>query len=510
MAGMGIRGFQGRLMDVVGDVLLPAKAFDDRALERRFLWEFRASGFSAIILFGFVGAVWTAVMLAYEIFAVPRTLGPSFGEIFNRGLVFALLFGMSLALLLRPEYAVERHRWLVVIPIAVCLIVLSGATIFSDTDFKPRSFRIVSSMIMACIGAYTCTRARPWEIAPWAILSGCLTTLGLLVAGEPAIQAVLVYLAVGNVVGWSLCVYIEHRERRLFIQAVHLEKLSGELSAKAPEAARESRERERLFQVVAHELRQPITSLQMYLFRLNSLAQMGSVESDAVLRALECSSMLQDNVDKLLPKNIKEGKFIRTLSIMPAQIMGRIRSVYCANKPGVEDTVHIHLFRTLLPPVISHEASVWTIVNNLIENAIKFRALNSSKKPMVVIAFTVLKSSLRIDVMDNGRGIPREQMQLVFEPYWQGSSREVAGVGIEQKSGVGLGLSIVRDTIDRLVGSFNKAGLEVGCWDTGKSLFAACSKGLQIVVSARMNTDVIPLFTESNKIELTGEASKLD
>jgi signal transduction histidine kinase len=452
LATTGIPGFQRRLRGVVGEVLIPAKAFGDLSLEKRFLWEFRTSGFSAMILFGFVGAGMTAIMLVYELFAVQKLLGPTLGELANRTLVLLVLTGMALILLIKPEYAAERHRWLVVLPIAACLLAISGATIFSVDEQKLRSFRIVGSMILATIGAYACTRARPWEIAPWALLSGVLTTIGLTLAKEPAPYAVLVYLVVGNIVGWCLCVYMEHRERRLFIQAAHLEKLSKDFSAKVNEAERGGRERERLLRVVAHDLRQPVTSLQLQLLRLSTTTRLGEMENDPLPQALACVAMLQESVDRLLAPVDAKAQMPRLTLVDPARIVSRINSVYCSEGSDIEEHVYLMYFRDSLPTVLTHEESIWTVLNNLIENSMKFRALNASRRPKVLVAFTVLKEKIRIDILDNGCGIPREQIQLVFEPYWQASYGEISSTKSNRKPGVGLGLAIVQETIGQLGG----------------------------------------------------------
>ena len=74
-------------------------------------------------------------------------------------------------------------------------------------------------------------------------------------------------------------------------------------------------------------------------------------------------------------------------------------------------------------------------LNNLIENSIKF----SNK---IEINFQKLKNNILIVIEDNGPGIPIQERENVFKPFYKiDKSRS------EKSSSVGLGLSISSDII---------------------------------------------------------------
>jgi two-component system sensor histidine kinase GlrK len=75
-----------------------------------------------------------------------------------------------------------------------------------------------------------------------------------------------------------------------------------------------------------------------------------------------------------------------------------------------------------------------TVVNNLVSNAIKF-----SPEGGTVSLTLVLEGQLAVlDVADEGRGVPSEDRQRIFEPFYRSSnSKEVVGIG--------LGLAIARE-----------------------------------------------------------------
>lgn len=81
---------------------------------------------------------------------------------------------------------------------------------------------------------------------------------------------------------------------------------------------------------------------------------------------------------------------------------------------------------------------------NLLDNAVKYSALNEKKKPEVTILLTQEKRNVRIDVVDNGIGIPKDKLNHIFDRFYRvdkGRSRKAGGFG--------LGLSIVKRIIDK-------------------------------------------------------------
>jgi len=76
------------------------------------------------------------------------------------------------------------------------------------------------------------------------------------------------------------------------------------------------------------------------------------------------------------------------------------------------------------------------LVSNLIDNACKF-----SDPPKVKIKITFINSTVSLQFIDNGIGIPNEDIKHIFEPLFRAKN-----VGI--KSGHGIGLSIVKRIAD--------------------------------------------------------------
>lgn len=83
------------------------------------------------------------------------------------------------------------------------------------------------------------------------------------------------------------------------------------------------------------------------------------------------------------------------------------------------------------------------IVNNIIENAIKF----TNEGGQITISLTKQEDKIVFGVKDTGDGIPTELRKKIFEPYYQIGHKNT---GLQ---GMGLGLPIVKKVVDGLGGS---------------------------------------------------------
>jgi signal transduction histidine kinase len=88
--------------------------------------------------------------------------------------------------------------------------------------------------------------------------------------------------------------------------------------------------------------------------------------------------------------------------------------------------------------------SEWTLLNaifqNLIENAIKY---SRETAPFVSIRVREENGCIAISVEDNGQGIPHEHQPRIFEMFYRAS---------QHAQGTGLGLYILKRSVDRLKG----------------------------------------------------------
>lgn len=110
--------------------------------------------------------------------------------------------------------------------------------------------------------------------------------------------------------------------------------------------------------------------------------------------------------------------------------------------------------------VVSDLYRLKIILNNLIQNSIKYSDPNKANKE-IIISTDINESQWSITVRDNGVGISKEHLGRIFEMFYRAS---------EHSDGSGLGLYIVKETLDKLGGTVTVES-EVGKGSTFKVTF---------------------------------------
>jgi two-component system, OmpR family, sensor histidine kinase KdpD len=113
------------------------------------------------------------------------------------------------------------------------------------------------------------------------------------------------------------------------------------------------------------------------------------------------------------------------------------------------------------PEVWGDLSAMQQIAGNLLENALKYGAEGTK----VVITLTELPGESVIEVTDQGPGLTKEEIDMIFERFHQVDSSSTREVG-----GVGLGLFIVKSLVDAHRGRIDVTS-EVGMGTTFKVIF---------------------------------------
>ena len=106
--------------------------------------------------------------------------------------------------------------------------------------------------------------------------------------------------------------------------------------------------------------------------------------------------------------------------------------------------------------VLMQEDDLYQILFNLIENGIKYNRPGGS----LTITLDKCEDSARIIVADTGVGIPESSLQHIFERFYRVDKARSRSTG-----GSGLGLSIVRNMVERNKGTIQAESV-VGCGST--------------------------------------------
>lgn len=200
--------------------------------------------------------------------------------------------------------------------------------------------------------------------------------------------------------------------------------------------------RDDLVAVVSHDLKNPLSAIQMQtglLLRIISAEESGSwrrVQSavERIQRSTQrMNSLIQDLLD--LAK-IEAGRF--TVSAQPETIESLLEECFEILGPLAEQK-HIRLTQQVRTPnlwVNADRERIFQVLSNLLGNAIKF----TPEQGAIQLSVQAEEKQVRFAISDTGPGIPAEQLSQVFNRYWQAKRQE--------RKGTGLGLYIVKGIIE--------------------------------------------------------------
>lgn len=101
-----------------------------------------------------------------------------------------------------------------------------------------------------------------------------------------------------------------------------------------------------------------------------------------------------------------------------------------------------------------HPEHLRVILDNLLSNAVKFSPVEGK----ITVCSELRDQTLKLDIADEGPGIPHDQHDLVFEPFFQGAVKADAKI-----KGSGLGLTITRELVRKYNGQILLKDSRRGC-----------------------------------------------
>lgn len=207
---------------------------------------------------------------------------------------------------------------------------------------------------------------------------------------------------------------------------------------------------------VSHELRTPLTTIKA-LTRLLMRGELSEEKRREYLETIsvECDRQI-DLVLNLLDLSRIEGGVFR-LALERVEPLEIIESCVKSEMTAAEKrrhTLRVEPFPEV-PPICADPKALRRVVSNLIENAIKYTPDGGL---ITLSAHAAEEGFVRISVTDNGRGIPPEDLPVLFNKFHRG--RPVAAKSTTDEdfledadvSGVGLGLYLARNVIERMGG----------------------------------------------------------
>ena len=282
----------------------------------------------------------------------------------------------------------------------------------------------------------------------------------------------------GNVMGWvGAAVDLHELHMALDERAVLLEK--AEAARQLAEEA--SHLKDEFLATASHELRTPLNAIVGWVHVLQSGALANDDQRRQAVNAIDRNAKIQTRLieDLLDVSRMIQGRV--SLTVAPMDLRGVIESAVetIRHAAAVKDiTVNVQMPDSAIP-VIGDEHRLHQVAWNLLANSVKYTPRGGT----VTIALSKDKGRACIRVADSGDGIDSSFLPHVFEPFRQGQSRTM-------RSGLGLGLAIVRRLVDLHGGRITAASEGLGKGSTFTvSLPVAHGLAAAAALSARPEPD---------------------
>jgi PAS domain S-box-containing protein len=195
-----------------------------------------------------------------------------------------------------------------------------------------------------------------------------------------------------------------------------------------------------LLATVSHELRTPLATIKGYsTMMLDYFARLNTNEKRGYLETIDHSTeRLAMLVDNLLDTSRMEAGLLK-LEKHSCSISRLIDSVITEARVRAPQYKMITWIKEDLPPVNVDSKRIRQVLDNLINNAVKY----SPPKTVVKISARKTGNEILISVQDRGAGIPAEELSNIFDRMYRIEQRLYTGV-----DGLRLGLYICRRLVE--------------------------------------------------------------
>ncbi|MEO5379064.1 MAG: ATP-binding protein [Magnetococcus sp. DMHC-6] len=203
---------------------------------------------------------------------------------------------------------------------------------------------------------------------------------------------------------------------------------------------------------VSHELRTPVSVIQANAQTLMDGAMEDYEYSGILMEAIERNaSRLSRIITDLLELSRLEAEHA-PFELQPLYLAQAMDRVYMLRREMAENkNIDICFYMDPNTQILANGGALDRVLGNYLDNAIYYNVPGSC----ITIRFVDQNQFIRLEVEDNGIGIPQEHRSRIFERFYRvdsGRSRKVGGTG--------LGLAIAKHMVDRMGGEVGVDSVE--------------------------------------------------
>ena len=207
-------------------------------------------------------------------------------------------------------------------------------------------------------------------------------------------------------------------------------------------------ERSDFMHALSHDLKSPLTSITGWAQLLEKVQPLDKKGSRYINRILAAGDRMLDMIEQLLHTvDQREAVEIVQEPCDLTQLINRIQNDVQGTALNKSITVVVHLQGEPYQ-IVADTNRMYHMILNLVENAIKY----SPAETQIDICLEFRATRIVILVQDDGPGIPKEDIDFIFDKYYRGKQKGLS-------PGAGLGLSVVKSIAEAHGGQVAVANL---------------------------------------------------
>ncbi|MCK4473724.1 HAMP domain-containing histidine kinase [Candidatus Parcubacteria bacterium] len=197
--------------------------------------------------------------------------------------------------------------------------------------------------------------------------------------------------------------------------------------------------------IVSHQLRAPLTNLKYIMEFL--------ISDKTIKKQSEYFKIIQENNERmnelindlLIVSRIEQGKiFVNKEKVNIKDLIEKLISRFKTFTNAINAEITFKAQENL-PMVFVDSSQIKLVIENLLDNAVRYISNKSEKK--VEIKLSKTGKNLFFEIKDSGVGIPKQDQKYIFQRFFRSKN-----VMKNQTQGTGLGLYIAKGIIEKLGG----------------------------------------------------------
>ncbi len=243
---------------------------------------------------------------------------------------------------------------------------------------------------------------------------------------------------------------VKTRTQEISLQASKIKQQRNQIKQALEEKENLLEEKESLFEQISHELRTPVTLLNVLLQQL-AVKPLSNGDCEVVATMSRSTQRLSQMVEDIIELSKARASIRPTVKRLPlAKLTAAVVDYLCPLAGGRGVTIDTDIAATLAVDAVEKE--IVLMLRNLVKNSILHADCRT-----IVVAARRHGAELVLSVKDDGKGIPKSEQAYIFERFYRVHCATAS-------AGSGLGLALVKQVVENHSGHIEVHSSEgTGC-----------------------------------------------